>query len=122
MYISLYCISFSRELKDYSVKKLSISNVNPNLNIFYIYKTIYNTHSNIQYAKKQRAPYKALVVFYARFSFNQFVIVSSLKTSKRLSSHTLKLFKLFAISNSFDFTLFASINLQYPSVALFKFS
>ncbi len=76
---------------------------------------IFNTHKKNEYLTGTRS-------FYARFSFNHFVIVSNLETSKRLSLHTCKLFKLFTISNSFDFTLFASINLQYPSVTVFKFS
>ena len=53
---------------------------------------IFNMH-------KERVPYR-YSFFYARF-FNHFVIVSNLETSKRLSSHTCKLFKLFTISNSF---------------------
>ncbi|EEL34622.1 hypothetical protein bcere0019_21710 [Bacillus cereus Rock3-28] len=78
----------------------------------YIYMETKNNERLLQHS---------LFLLYARFSFNHSVIASNFETSKRLFSHTFKLFKLFTISNSFDFILFASINLQYPSVTVFKF-
>lgn len=78
----------------------------------YIYKETKNNERVLQHS---------LFLLYARFSFNHFVIASNLETSKRLSSHTFKFFEFLTISNSLFLTLFASINLQYPSVTVFKF-
>ncbi len=87
---------FFVKLKDYSVKIQKYSTKFP---FIFIWKR-----------KTKRLLQHSLFLLYARFSFNHSVIASNLETSKRLSSHTFKLFKLFTISNSFDFILFASIN------------
>ena len=73
------------------------------------YKNAIQKNANLQILKQfmKRIQYikneyliRYLVLLCAIF-FNHFVIASNLETSKRLSSHTCKLFKLFTISSSF---------------------